>query len=76
MNKFHNIDGSPTAYAFACGYTQNFYEGSWHVQLYKEHMCYSVRSWENSERRNWDVFDTLTPARQRYRELVREIKRQ
>jgi hypothetical protein len=62
--KFHNKDGSLTAYALACGYVQVLEEG-W--QLFQDG-CYHLRR-SNEE---WLTFSSLTQARQAYKLIKKE----
>lgn len=62
--KFHNKDGSLTAYALACGYVQTLGNG-W--KLFQDG-CYHLRR-SNEE---WLTFSSLTQARQAYKLIKKE----
>ena len=61
--KFHNKDGSLTAYSLACGYVQILGDG-W--KLYKDG-CYHLQR-SNTE---WHTFSSLTKARKTYKQLMK-----
>ena len=64
--KFHNKDGSLTAYSLACGYVEILGDG-W--QLFQDG-CYHLRR-SNQE---WLTFSKLTEARKAYAAIKKESK--
>lgn len=80
--KFHNNDGSLTAYALACGYVQTETvnggrfevrlsggggSGCYHVQVWDEELSLGMAAWES--------FDTLTEARKAVRQAIAYFRR-
>lgn len=71
-----NADGSPTAYALACGDTQTATTRTGAaVTLWMEHGTYHVRTHDHNGRGRlaWDVFDNLTEARRAFRRHKRTL---
>jgi hypothetical protein len=64
--QFYTKTGQLTDYALACGYMQTFEALDERLCLYKEHNAYHVKMTSNVSR-VWEVFDTLTEARQFYK---------
>jgi hypothetical protein len=65
----------PTAYEFACGACQvRTLAPDFRITLWKEHGTYHVRGHDFSTHTRvfWDSFRTLTEARKRFAEAVRE----
>ena len=74
MKPFYNKDGSLTHYALSCGYIESATVGENHLTMWLEHNCYHVRLHNNKTGRVfWDVFDNLTPARERYNSAKRQL---
>lgn len=83
--KFRNVDGTLTAYAFACGYVESFtldgkdYYGSDMpgVMLYRDGMWH-VKAHNapfGAVPSVWNSFDTLTDARKAFRRYRAAIKK-
>jgi hypothetical protein len=78
--KFHNKDGSLTAYAFACGYIEREVlessEKDIEVELYKDSL-YHVRAFNltalTAIKICWESFETLTEARKFYKKTCKEL---
>lgn len=77
--QFYLSNGELSAYGLACGYVQRrTLVPDFTVELFREHAHYHVRTStyvygaSAAHNRIWEVFDTLTPARRRYHELIRE----
>lgn len=77
-DKFRNKNGSLTAYAFHCGYTERFHNAKGKAQLAHSLGSYDVESYSISDglttRVHWECFASLTEARKCYREQVRKFK--
>lgn len=79
IERFYTKRGELQLYALGCGYVQlhTAADGT-QVRLTLETPTYHVRVWPpgyydpDHPDRVWDVFDSLTEARKRYRELVRK----
>lgn len=82
MPQFHQLNGL-TAYSFACGYIQRaqLKRPLPHkvVDLYRDSACWQVKAYDygldndGQGRLSWDSFDSLTAARIRWDEKVREV---
>ena len=74
---FYLKTGELSAYSFACGYVEVDFIAEVRLSMWKEHNTYHVRAHDNKagQRLFWDVFDTIGPARKRYRQALRELKK-
>lgn len=66
-----------TAYDLGCGYVQRrTLAPDFQITLWLEHSTYHVRAHDFSEHRRvfWDSFRTLTEARKRFAQAVREYQ--
>lgn len=73
-DKFHNANGTLTAYAFACGYveTKPLQTEGGEVRLFREGACWHVQARDDARGRFvWECFDLLTPARAFFRQQAR-----
>ena len=60
-----------TAYQLACGYVQEKSNNIAKVQLYKEHHCYHVRSFNPDSQ--WLTFDTVKEARKAFKNQCKMV---
>lgn len=70
--KFHNKNGTLTAYAFACGYIEKrtLATDGGEATLYRDGACWHVQARDDARGRFlWECFDTLTPARAFFRKV-------
>jgi hypothetical protein len=78
--KFKLADGQISAYAFGCGYLQQFSHGRYMLTMWHEGACYHVRLTRYdpermiTERYSWDCYESLTEARARFRKLKKQLK--
>jgi len=70
----HNIDGTLTKYAFACGYVQKFEGRFGELKLYMEFHTYHLIKSENLKPSVWLSFDKLGPAKKQFNKFKKEIK--
>ena len=70
---FYTARHELTPYALGCGYVEQTERAGVQTTLWAEGGAYHVRQhdFDRHERVFWDVFDTLTEARRRYREASR-----
>lgn len=78
MVKFKNKDGSNTAYAFACGYTQETENerGIW-LRLYQECSVFQLRAFDTKNKKQifWLSFDNMTDAKRAYNKFKTMLAR-
>lgn len=72
-NKFRNKNGALSIYAFACGYIQEAEHNGARVELFKDG-CWHVKTHGEDGSKNWECFDTLTPARKFFNAEVRGMR--
>lgn len=67
-DKFHNSNGTLTAYAFACGYIERKETENLRLDLWHEGACYHVKAHEfnGRGRLTWESFDGLAAARRHF----------
>ena len=73
--KFHNADGTLTAYALACGYIERKETENLRLDLWHENCVYHVNAHEfnGAGRMFWESFDRLSAARVFYRKQTRAL---
>jgi hypothetical protein len=73
-NQFYTASGRLSEYGLACGYVERHTTGAVDTELYREHNCYHVRTFDGDKRPTrvaWSVADTLTEAHKHYRNHLR-----
>ena len=74
--KFHNKNGTLTAYAFACGYIERKETENLRLDLWREGACWHVRANDFDAancRLFWESFDLLTEARKFFNAQKRQL---
>lgn len=76
MSEFYLQTGELSSYALACGYMESVWVDSIHITLWREHNAYHVEACDHEGEGIlfWGVFDSLSPARKRFRQAIKEIK--
>ena len=75
---FYLKTGELSQYSFACGYVQHHWVGTIHLVMWKEHNTYHVRAHDHDKSNGgifWDVFDSVGPARKRYRQALNNLSK-
>mgnify|MGYP000959259406 FL=1 len=73
-SKFYNKSGDLSLYAFLCGYVQREETERMRKELFLEHATFHVKAYQLkdgffSDVIFWNVFDSLTEAREKYKSL-------
>lgn len=79
-----NIDGSVSAYGFACGYKEACEHENRFVEIYAEGGVYHVRwwlgdspiegrYWETTDG-DWEQFERVADARRKFNTIAREVQ--
>lgn len=71
--KFHNKDGSLTAYSFACGYIECKEKDTLHLDLWHEGACYHVKASTDKARLFWHSFEKLGEARRYFKQQTKTL---
>jgi hypothetical protein len=73
-SRFYNKNGDLSFYSFLCGYVQSEETERMRKELFLEHSTFHVKAYQLkdglfSDAIVWNVFDSLTEARKKYKSL-------
>ena len=74
-NKFHNQDGTITAYSFACGYVEIYgQKDTPRATISREPNDYHVKGFDKDGKHFWEVFEKVKDARAFARKQAGKLK--
>jgi hypothetical protein len=75
--KFHNKDGTITAYYFGCGYVEKYGHGNYdypRATISKEPNGYHVKGFDKDCSHFWEIFEKVRDARGFARKMAGKLK--
>lgn len=63
INKFHNQDGTITAYSFLCGYVERYGNDIPRATISKEPNGYHVKGFDKDGKHFWEIEEKVKDAR-------------
>lgn len=74
-DKFHNQDGTITAYSFACGYVERYGQGDFpRATVSREPNGYHIKGFDKDGKHFWEIEEKVKDARAYARKQAGNLK--